>query len=128
MAKAKCRKKGCDEEVYARGLCRRHYQRDYSRKRRESAKKSGTTPAQVSRMSALEREYASAMHCYNNVTGFTGRLKWAAELSRIRKEMEEENGERKSRPSVTQAGKVETPDSREEEKVKKAQRKGKKKK
>ncbi|MHC4870544.1 MAG: hypothetical protein ACYTFY_01740 [Planctomycetota bacterium] len=99
MAKsALCSVKDCNNQVHAKGYCRKHYGQIW-RKGKINQEKSDSSSSQSSRtniedtdrMRALEREYRKAKNMYRQVVGFEGRLKWRKEMEAVKKEIERLN-------------------------------------
>lgn len=87
-----CQFEGCDERVYARNYCRKHYnmlwrQGAVGRAHALNPDELGLRLDEVEKLRSLERELKRAEQMYSVVCGVSGRVKWRREIETVRKEI-----------------------------------------
>ena len=86
-----CKCEDCDSAVYARGYCRKHYNR-FWRKGKFDGKprggESGYTMVETDAIRSRMRERERAQHMYDHVVGLDNRVKWRSIINDLDEEIE----------------------------------------
>lgn len=89
--KPTCKCEDCDSVVYARGYCRKHYNR-FWRKGKFDGKprggESGYTMVETDAIRSRIRERERAQHMYDHVVGLDNRVKWRSVINDLDEEIE----------------------------------------
>jgi hypothetical protein len=82
----RCSQPGCPDPVHAKGLCRKHYGRQWRGRPLEEGNDVRAKRAVAGfNLESIERQLSEARHNYNIVVGFEGRKRWREKISELEK-------------------------------------------
>jgi len=91
--KRTCSQADCDNPVYARGFCRKHYNMMWRKGRvgtiYEKIEQSNMTADEIYELNSIRREIERSKQMYNNVIGLDARVKWRKKITKLEHDLKE---------------------------------------